>query len=79
MPFGKHRIIIQSQKKLGISQRWVFTVLSQAKKTLRRIPRIPDEEAKLGECINKIVNSVWQVWIPEDHSGVKVGKLASKS
>jgi len=39
------------QKKLGVSQRRACTILGQARRTQRRIPRITDEEARLVERI----------------------------
>ena len=44
-------MIIQVQEKLGVSQRRACTVLRQARKTQRCIPRITDEEAMLVERI----------------------------
>ncbi len=42
------------QKKLGVSQRRACTILGQARKTQRRIPRITDEEARLVERITEL-------------------------
>jgi len=50
-PSKRRKIIIKVQKKLGVSQRRACTILGQARKTQRRIPRITDEEARLVERI----------------------------
>jgi putative transposase len=42
---------MQVQNKLGVSQRRACTVLRQARKTQRRVPRTTDEEARLVERI----------------------------
>ena len=72
-------MVMKVCKALAVSERRACTVLGQARKTQRHIPSTTDEEVRLVARIIELATRLRPVWISQDNSHVKAGRVVSES